>query len=103
VIGGKMMEGGRLVYPLYTVRMRRGGRWVVKPEAEQLEGRTYRFRMGWQLTSEDTGIYAGEAAMVAVWDDAEYPYPETAPVWIASGDLYRLDEITADLVQQAGQ
>lgn len=101
--GVKRYEDGKLVHPTYRVEIRRGGRWVVKPDAEQLNGQVYRFREGWVLTSEDTGIYSGEVAMIAIWDDPKYPYPLAAPVWIASGDLRLLEveELRRDLVEQA--
>lgn len=88
---------------LYRVHLRRGARFPLKLGAEQLDGKVYRFRFGWQLTHEDGGRYAGEAAMVSVPDDPEYPYPENelAPIWLPIGDLVRAETPAGDLVEQA--
>lgn len=64
-----------------TVKLRKD--WEIKPEALQLDGKTYQFRHGWLITEEDSSIYAGEQAMIAF----DPTYPEDAPVWIATGDL----------------
>lgn len=53
----------------------------VRPEAEQIDGNTYNFRYGWEMEEGDP--YPGEQAWIA--DDSDYP--DTAPVWVSSGDL----------------
>lgn len=88
---------------LYRVVIRRGRRFPLKLGAEQLDGNVYRFRFGWQLTSEEDGRYAGELAMVSVHDDPEHPYPDDAPIWIAFGDLVRAEAPVGDLVEQAAE
>lgn len=64
-----------------TVNIRPG--WKVRPEALQLQGKTFVFRYGWEITKEDSSIYVGETAMIP----ADGNYPADAPAWIASGDL----------------
>ena len=63
-----------------TIRLRRGGDWRVKPEAEQYDGKGFEFVRGWQITDEDSGIYAGEIAWVPTTNGVEIG-------WFASGDL----------------
>lgn len=68
-----------------TVRLRRGD-WQVKPEAEQLDGRSFWFRHAWHIDADDPGVcalYLGETAYMP--DDPEYP--RDAPLWVSSGDL----------------
>ena len=55
----------------FTVRIRRDIGREVRPEAEQLDGKTYTF------------TYPGEQA----WLPRDSTYPVGAPPWIASGDL----------------
>lgn len=65
------------------VAIRRGD-WLVKPEAESLDGREVVVSAGWRLDEDETrgGIYSGEGAMIL---------PLGAPLaWIASGDLVLL-------------
>jgi len=57
--------------------------WAIKPEAMQLQGKTFDFMRGWEITNSESSFYAGETAMVPVDGD----YPIDAPTWIASGDL----------------
>ncbi len=64
-----------------TVKIRRTIGKEVRPEAEQIDGKTYRFRYGW--TMDDGDPYPGEIA--ALPDDPNYP--KDAPPWIAMGDL----------------
>jgi hypothetical protein len=64
----------------FTVKVRRGEGLSVKPEAEQIDGKTYRFIRGWII---DHGMYLGEIA----WCPQDKNYPLDAPAWIASGDL----------------
>lgn len=66
-----------------TVKLRRdiGG---VRPNAEQIDGKTFNFYVGWLITEDDTPLYAGEYALLP--DDDE-SYPRSAPQWIASGDV----------------
>jgi hypothetical protein len=56
---------------------------IVRPEAKQLDGKTYTFKFGWDITAQDSSIYAGEQA----WIPNDPNYPDDAPPWIASGDL----------------
>lgn len=65
----------------FTVRIRRNIGRTVRPEAEVLDGKTFRFRIGWVMGGDDP--YPGEYAMIP--EDSRYPV--TAPPWIASGDL----------------
>jgi len=64
----------------YTVKLRRDNGWIVKKEAEQLDGLVFGFTKGWLI--DDQIIYYGEYAMLPIGN-----YPEDAPTWIASGDL----------------
>ena len=66
------------------VKLRRGDGWNLKPEAEQLDGKVFDFCSGWEITKDDSSIYAGEHAWVP---DLKSGYPLEAPAWIASGDL----------------
>jgi hypothetical protein len=68
---------------LMTVKLRRDDNFQVKPEAEQLDGKTFAFSSGWDITEDDSGIYVGEIAMIP----RDESYPTDAPLWIASGDL----------------
>lgn len=89
---------------LYFVQLRRGRRYDAarEPGAAQLEGRTFMFRPGWQLGPECGGIFTNEMAMVSVDTDPAHPYPEDAPIWLPSGDLYPVgDRAQRDLVEQA--
>lgn len=65
----------------FIVRIRRDFSRAVRPEAEQLDGRTYTFRHGWLMDEGDS--YPGETAWIAY----DPTYPADAPHWIASGDL----------------
>jgi len=65
----------------FTVRIRRDIGKEVKPGAEQLDGKTFAFRYGWEMDEDDK--YPGEIAWIA--DDTQWP--DDAPVWIAGGDL----------------
>ena len=65
----------------FTIRIRREFERNVRPEAEQIDGKTYAFRFGWLMGEDDS--YPGEEA----WIPADPAYPRSAPVWIASGDL----------------
>ena len=66
---------------LYTVKIRREGWRPVRPEAEQIDGKTFIFSYAWSM--DDTDPYPGEEA----WEPRDPTYPKTAPLWIASGDL----------------
>jgi hypothetical protein len=57
--------------------------WKIKPEALQINGKVFKFIPMHELTEDDTSIYVGETAMMAV----DPSYPDDAPSWIASGDL----------------
>jgi hypothetical protein len=67
-----------------TVKIRRNRR-SVRPEAEQLEGKTFTFMFGWGMDEDDP--YPGETA----WVPRDPDYPNNAPVWIANGDLIFMD------------
>ena len=55
----------------------------IKPEALPINGKTFNFDYGWEITQEDSCLYEGEAAWIA----NDPSYPGSAPRWIASGDL----------------
>jgi len=74
-----------------TVRIRRCEGWQVKPWAEKIDGKTYSFRKAWDITKDDSSIYAGEQAMQPI--DETYPFD--APAWIASGDLISVGQASA--------
>jgi len=65
----------------YSVRIRREIGREVRPEAEQLDGKCFIFRLGWIMDEEDP--YPGERAMIP----NDFDWPADAPTWIASGDL----------------
>lgn len=69
-------------YKNFTVRIRRDvpGK-LVRPECEQIDGKTYRFLYAWEMDEGDR--YPGEIA----WEARDDAYPRDCPVWIASGDL----------------
>lgn len=56
----------------------------VKPEAEQIDGKIYEFRYGWEMGEGDP--YPGDTAWIPVSKD----YPVDAPAWIACDDLEEL-------------
>lgn len=64
-----------------TVRIRRFIDKIVRPEAEQIDGKTYWFKYGWEMDQDDP--YPGETVLMP--DDPAWPID--APSWIASGDL----------------
>jgi len=68
------------------VKIRRGPGWRVKPEAEQIDGKTYTFFEAWLSNKHDP--YPGER----VWMPCDDKYPGSAPAWIAEGDLERVDD-----------
>lgn len=61
------------------VQIRRDLGLQVKPEAEQLDGRCFRFRFGWVI--DEDGRYIDEEAWILI------DGPDDGPIWIASGDL----------------
>ena len=73
---------------LMTVKIRRTENLKVKPEAEAIDQKTYKFMEGWKITEDDSSIYVGEVAMIP-HDDS---YPVEAPAWISSGDLVSIEE-----------
>lgn len=94
------IHGVRGIYRVVIRRdLLRGG---VRPEAETLDGREFEFRPGWTITSERPE-YAGEWAMVPVWNSATHPYPDDAPPWIASGDLTLVAEQRYEFPSQQAQ
>jgi len=81
----RLSSGPQNEVKLMRVRIRRdktefGG---VKPNAEEIDGKVYRFVSGSIITEGDHSLYVGET----IWYPADYDYPDTAPSWIASGDL----------------
>lgn len=66
----------------YRIKLRRDIA-KVKPEAEPVDGKVFRFLEGWVMDETDTSIYVGEMAMIPF----DKSYPVSAPAWIASGDL----------------
>lgn len=66
---------------LMQVRIRRDLGLKVRPEAEQIDGKTFCFHFGWDMVDGDR--YPGESA----WIPSDCEYPADAPPWIASGDL----------------
>ena len=65
----------------FTIKIRRGAEGEVRPEAEQLDGKSYLFRYGFAMAGDD--IYPHEVA----WFPEDGAYPLGGPPWIASGDL----------------
>ena len=61
------------------VKLRRGPAWVVRPDAEALDGRELVVTCAWWC---DPGIYEGEQALLLDHDQE----PITV-AWIASGDV----------------
>ena len=66
----------------FKVAIRRHTGLEVKPEAEQIDGKVFLFRFGWDIEDDDTR-YPGEEAWIP--DDSRYP--ADGPTWISSGDL----------------
>ncbi len=64
----------------YKVNLRRSDKFIVKKNSEQIDGKTFFFRDGWEI---EKGLYKGELAMIP----ADDKWPKDAPNWIASGDL----------------
>lgn len=75
----------------FTVTIRHALGREVRANAEQIDGKTFRFRFGWTMDADDA--YPGETAMLA--DDPTYPID--APLWIASGDLITIEAQPAEL------
>jgi hypothetical protein len=72
---------------LFVVRIRRNiGKKRIRPEAEQLEGKTYKFEFGWVM--DDNDPYPNETA----WLPSDPAYPVDGPTWIASEDLIPLPQ-----------
>lgn len=67
------------------VRLRRGGTWKVKPEAEELDGLELVVSCAWFI---DSGQYTGEYAMMLP------PAPVVPIAWVASGDVELLERVT---------
>ena len=65
----------------YTVKIRKEIGKEVRPEAEQIDGKTYNFTTGWVMGEDDP--YPTETAYIP----RDPNYPDEAPTWIASGDL----------------
>ncbi len=69
----------------FTVAIRRNIGRPVRPEAEQLDGKVFIFRMGWLMDEDEP--YPGEQA----WVPNDFDWPADAPSWIAAGDLKRYE------------
>jgi len=65
-----------------TVKIRRDLGMSVKPNAEQVDGKTFLFEKLWTM-EPDASMYPGEIA----WGPRDERWPVDAPGWIASGDL----------------
>lgn len=77
-------------YKRYKVSLRRSDVFIVKPEAEQLDGQIFEFCEYWTIEEGESELpIAGESAMVARPGGS---YPLSAPEWIASGDLEELNQ-----------
>lgn len=64
----------------------------VKPECWSIQGRVFEFWFAWFM--EDSDPYPGEIAWTP--QTRQYmggDYPDTAPAWIASGDLVILEHL----------
>ena len=73
------------------VRIRRGHGYVVKPEAEPLDGREFSMHAAWRIGADESLLYAGEWALCP--DDPEdFIRLGRVPMWIASGDVEILHE-----------
>lgn len=68
---------------MFKVRLRRGKGFEVKQSAEVLDGNTYNFIVGWELTEYQEPFMIGEIAMIPRDDN----YPLDAPAWISNADL----------------
>lgn len=66
-----------------TVRHRRGPRWKVKPEAQAVDGKRHKFIFAGYASESENSAYFGETA----WLAEPRGWPDSAPAWIASGDL----------------
>ena len=74
----RVIEAG--LAKLCQVNIRRDGR-EVRPQAEELDGKTFWFCRLWVMTDEDP--YPGEVA----WEPSDTRFPKDSLTWIASGDL----------------
>ena len=72
---------------LFVVRIRRNIGKRIRPEAEQLEGKTFKFEFGWVM-DDGNDPYPSETA----WLPSDPAYPVDGPTWIASGDLIPLPQ-----------
>jgi hypothetical protein len=85
--GGPGENNGEIMGKRFRVKLRRGGDWEVKENAELIDGQIFEFVTGWVIEEDDSTLYAGEMA----WIPIDASYPKDAPSWIASGDL---EEVT---------
>lgn len=76
--------------PKFKVKLRRGDKFKVKPECEQIDGKVYEFTYGWIIEKSDSKLYAGETAWLCY--DENYPLKG----WMASGDLIPVAEFDYD-------
>lgn len=66
----------------YKLTIRRNIGRRVRPEAEPLDGKVFKFRPGWLM--EESDPYPGEWAMIP---ERNQGWPDEAPVWWSSGDM----------------
>jgi hypothetical protein len=67
--------------PFFQVKLRRSEKYQVKPNAEQIDGRTFQFVHRFIV---DEGLCKGEAAWMP---DYNSDYPPDAPAWVSEKDL----------------
>jgi len=86
-----ILKDTEVLFKAYLVSLRRHGKFIVKPECEELDGKHFLFREGWIMDEVDTDIYIGEMAMIPDFEQDGWS-AEKYPTWIASGDLLELIE-----------
>lgn len=72
----------------FKVKVRQNIGVDVSLYAEQIDGKEYNFTFGWDCDGNDLSAYKGEQA----WMVADDTYPDSAPRWLASGDLEAIDD-----------
>lgn len=73
--------------PLREIVIRRGAEFIVRPNAEQVDGKIFNFEMGWELDDGDLQAHPECQRGESAWLPRDQNYPKTAPCWISSGDL----------------
>ncbi|WP_283176816.1 hypothetical protein [Gemmobacter sp. 24YEA27] len=79
-----------------TVRLRRGGNWLVKPNAEQIDGKRHIFHDLAGVNERPSSAYFGEVEYTPL----RYGWPDDAPVWLAAGDLEDIAPLEVDELSQ---